>query len=32
MSLFGTYEERPPFVQAVLAWFDTVDEIARYYC
>ena len=31
MSLFTPYEERPPFCQAVLVWYDTVDEIAAYY-
>ena len=31
MGLFTPYEERPPACEAVPVWFDTVDQIARYY-
>jgi hypothetical protein len=31
VSLFTPYEKRPPFCQAAKIWFDTIEDIARYY-
>ena len=30
-GLFTHYEERPLSCSAVLIWFDTIEDIARYY-